>query len=73
MYPRSADPTSGAAPLVGDVVVSTLPAEADAAPALAGPRAILDGLGDPQLAKFVLTVLRCAAHSVPWPFPPQSR
>lgn len=32
----------GAAPLVGDVVVSTLPAEADAAPALAGPRAILD-------------------------------
>ncbi|SDH11165.1 shikimate dehydrogenase family protein [Agrococcus jejuensis] len=31
-----------APPLVGDVVVSTLPAEAAAAPALAGPRAILD-------------------------------
>lgn len=31
-----------APPLVGDVVVSTLPAEADAVPALAGPRAILD-------------------------------
>lgn len=31
-----------APPLVGDVVVSTLPAAASAAPALAGPRAILD-------------------------------
>ncbi|MFC7430294.1 MULTISPECIES: shikimate dehydrogenase family protein [unclassified Agrococcus] len=32
----------GASPLAGDVVVSTLPASADAAPALVGPLAILD-------------------------------